>query len=115
MSTPAIFNEMTNSLRSSKTQLEIVNQQLQQLERQDKIAQVTEKELEAYPVDKVWRSCGKAFILQEKGQYINDLHDDETALRDQMKNLKIKQNYLETSVEKTVASMKKVLEKNNIK
>lgn len=112
-STPDIFNEMTTSLRNSKTQLDIVNQQLVHLERQDRLAQVTEKELESYPVSNVWRSCGKAFILQEKSKYINDLREDETALRDQMKNLKIKQNYLETSVEKTVASMKKVLEKSN--
>ena len=112
MSTPEVFKEMSNNLRDSKTQLEVVNQQLSHLERQDKIAQVTEKELELYPVDNIWRSCGKAFVLQKKSQYIEDLHEDESVLREQMKNLKIKQNYLETSVEKTVASMKKVLEKN---
>ncbi|KAK5782230.1 prefolding complex chaperone subunit PWA37_005225 [Arxiozyma heterogenica] len=115
MSTPDLFNEMSNNLRDSKTQLEAVNQQLLHLERQDKITQVTEKELESYPVDIVWRSCGKAFILQKKSLYIKDLREDENVLREQMKNLKIKQNYLETSVEKTVANMKKVLEKTNVK
>ncbi|CAL9731796.1 prefoldin subunit 1 [Monosporozyma unispora] len=114
MSAPDIFNEMTNSLRNSRTQLDVVNQQLMHLERQDKLAQVTEKELDSYPVENVWRSCGKAFILQDKSQYISDLREDETALKEQMENLKIKQNYLETSVEKTVANMKKVLEKSNV-
>lgn len=109
MSTPQIVEEMTNSLRTNKLQLDSVNQQLFHLERQDKLATITEQELNSYPVEKVWRSCGKAFILQEKSEYLNDLHVDEQLLKDQLNNLKIRQNYLETSVQNTVDNLKKAL------
>ncbi|CCK69343.1 prefolding complex chaperone subunit KNAG_0C02320 [Huiozyma naganishii CBS 8797] len=112
MTTPQLMQEMTASLRSYKVQLDTVNQQLFHIERQDKLAAVTAKELNSYPTDHVWRSCGRAFILQEKDKYVADLSSGEAALKEQMKNLKIKQNYLETSVEKTVGNLKKVLGKN---
>lgn len=85
-----IAQEMTVSLRNARTQLDMVNQQLAYLDRQEKLAELTKKELESYPTDKVWRSCGKSFILQDKSKYVNDLSHDETVLLDQRKTLKIK-------------------------
>lgn len=109
MSVPPVVEEMTNSLRTNRLQLDSVNQQLFHLERQDKLAKLTEQELNTYPVENVWRSCGKAFILQDKSEYLDDLHQDEKLLKDQLKNLKIRQNYLETSVQTTVDNLKKVI------
>ncbi|CAI1506883.1 hypothetical protein SEUBUCD646_0J00410 [Saccharomyces eubayanus] len=104
-----IAQEMTASLRNSRTQLDMVNQQLAYLDRQEKLAELTKKELESYPTDKLWRSCGKSFILQEKAKYVNDLSHDENVLLEQRKTLKIKQNYLETSVEKTIENLKAMM------
>ncbi|CCD23068.1 prefolding complex chaperone subunit NDAI_0B00340 [Naumovozyma dairenensis CBS 421] len=109
MSSSSLIQEMTTTLRTSKGQLDVVNQQLSHLERQEKIAQVTTKELDSYPNDDVWRSCGKAFVLQKKNEYIKDLNHDENLLKDQKKALEIKQNYLKTTVEKTVDGLKAVL------
>ncbi|QHS74085.1 prefolding complex chaperone subunit [Saccharomyces paradoxus] len=104
-----IAQEMTVSLRNARTQLDMVNQQLAYLDRQEKLAELTKKELESYPTDKVWRSCGKSFILQEKSKYVSDLSHDETVLLDQRKTLKIKKNYLETTVEKTIDNLKALM------
>ncbi|CAI4044305.1 hypothetical protein SUVZ_10G0300 [Saccharomyces uvarum] len=104
-----IAQEMTASLRNSRTQLDMVNQQLAYLDRQEKLAELTKKELESYPTDKLWRSCGKSFILQEKSKYVNDLSHDENVLLEQRKTLKIKQNYLETTVEKTIDNLKAMM------
>lgn len=111
MSQPNLITELSNTLRSYKAQLDTVTQQLTQLQRQEKLAQLTTKELESYPTDQVWRSCGKTFILQDKSKYINDLSHDEGIIKDQKKNLEIKQNYLQTSVEKTVDNLKAFMEK----
>ncbi|SCU97026.1 LADA_0H04016g1_1 [Lachancea dasiensis] len=105
-----IVQEMASSLRSSKAQLEVVNRQLAQLDRQKKLAQVTAKELETYPVGKVWRSCGKAFVLQDRSTYTKDLGSDEKLVEEQLKSLKIKQHYLQTTVDNTVESLRRVIE-----
>lgn len=107
-----LVQELATNLRTSKIQLQTVNQQLDHLERQSKLADVTTRELDSYPTDKVWRSCGKTFILQDKGKYISDLKHDEGVLQEQVKTLKIKQNYLETTVDKTVDHLKKAIEKS---
>lgn len=111
MSTSPIVQELATNLRTSKAQLEAVGQQLDLVERQEKLAQLTTKELESYPTDKIWRSCGKAFVLQDKSNYIEDLNHDEGILKDQSKALGIKKNYLETTVEKIVHNLKIALEK----
>lgn len=55
-----IAQEMTVSLRNARTQLDMVNQQLAYLDRQEKLAELTKKELESYPTDKVWRSTNES-------------------------------------------------------
>ncbi|QLQ77945.1 hypothetical protein HG537_0A01920 [Torulaspora globosa] len=110
MSTTPFIQELSANLRVSKAQLQSVNQQLSLLERQDKLAKLTTQELATYPTDKVWRSCGKAFILQEKSKYIEDLTHDQSLVEEQTKALKIKKNYLETTVEKTVDTLKAAIE-----
>lgn len=111
MSTQQLVQEMTSSLRISQGQLDSVNQQLAHIRRQEQLAQITAKELSSYPTNEVWRSCGKTFILQGKDKYMKDLSHDESILKDQKKNLEIKQDYLQTSVEKTVQNLKEVLQK----
>lgn len=110
MSNTPLIQELTTNLRSSKAQLQSVNQQLSLLERQEKLARLTTEELSNYPTQNVWRSCGKAFVLQDKSKYIDDLKHDETVVQEQTKALKIKKNYLETTVEKIVDNLRAVIE-----
>lgn len=106
MSNLPIIQELTTNLRSSKAQLQSVEQQLALLERQEKLAKVVTEELKSYGTDKVWRSCGKAFVLQDKSKYVNDLKHDETVVKEQTKTLEIRKNYLETTVEKIVDNLR---------
>lgn len=106
MSNTPFIQELTTNLRASKAQLQSVDQQLSLLERQEKLAQLTTEELKTYPTDKVWRSCGKAFVLQDKSKYIEDLKHDENVVQEQTKALKIKKNYLDTTVEKIVENLR---------
>lgn len=108
-----LAQELATNLRSSQAQLNTVNQQLLMLERQEKLAQVTNKELDSYPVGKVWRGIGKAFVLQEKSKYAKDLNHDVGIVEDQTKALKIKQHYLETTVEKIIENLKPLMEKGS--
>lgn len=104
-----IVREMANALRSSRAQLDMTVAQLDQLERQKKLAEVTIKELGGYDNEKVWRSCGRMFLQQPKSSYVNDLTHDESVLKEQMKNLEQKRHYLQTTVDNTVESLRRVV------
>ncbi|QGN13847.1 prefoldin subunit 1 [Kluyveromyces marxianus] len=104
-----IVREMANSLRNSRSQLAMTLAQLEQVQRQKKIAELTEKELTSYDNEKVWRSCGKMFIQQEKQSYTGDLKHDEKLLEEQVKALEQKRHYLQTTVDNTVESLRRVM------
>ena len=106
---PNIVQEMAAALRTTKAQLDMVTAQLAHLERQKLLAEVTSKELDSYPTDTVWRGCGKMFILQDKKTYSKDLSHDEQTVKDQIKALQIKKNYLQTTVDNTVESLRRVV------
>lgn len=106
MSSLPLVQELATNLRTSKAQLQSVEQQLALLERQEKIAKVVTEELKSYKTDKVWRSCGKAFVLQDKSKYVDDLQHDEKVVKEQTKALEIRKNYLETTVEKIVDNLR---------
>lgn len=106
MSTHPLLQELTTNLRSSKVQLQQVDQQLALLERQEKLARLVTEELKSYKTDQVWRSCGKAFVLQDKSKYVEDLRHDEDVVKEQSKALEIRKNYLETTVEKIVDNLR---------
>lgn len=104
-----IVKEMANSLRNSRSQLDMTLAQLEQLQRQKKIAKLTGKELGNYGNEQVWRSCGKMFIRQEKQAYTADLNHDERILDEQIKALEQKRHYLQTTVDNTVESLRRVI------
>lgn len=108
MSQLPLHQELLDGLRNYTTQLNSVKQQLSFLDRQRSILQVTASEVSSYPTDKVWRSCGKAFILQDKQRFLDDLKEQERNTVEQEKNLTIKQNYLQTSLEKATDKLKSI-------
>ncbi|EDO18992.1 hypothetical protein Kpol_2002p63 [Vanderwaltozyma polyspora DSM 70294] len=109
MSNQQIAQELTTNLRNVKIQLDTVSQQLMHLETQEKLAEVTTKELESYPNDQIWKACGKAFVLQDKSKYVTDLKEDVGTLKEQKKALNIKRDYLDTTLEKTVDGLKAIM------
>ncbi|AET41411.1 prefolding complex chaperone subunit Ecym_8120 [Eremothecium cymbalariae DBVPG len=101
------IQEIAAGLRSNKAQLELVITQLNQLQRQKLLAQVTAKELSSYPVGDVWRSCGKMFITQDKQEYTEQLTKQEKTINDQIKALMIKKNYIETTLNNAMDVLRK--------
>ncbi|ONH70089.1 Prefoldin subunit 1 [Cyberlindnera fabianii] len=99
----------TESLQNAD--LQVVTQQIQQKEVTSRIAEVTLKDLKenGSANDTVWEGCGKMFLATDITKYEENISEDQKTLDEQVKALKIKQNYLKTSVEKTAASMKQIL------
>ncbi|KAL6453895.1 PFD1 Prefoldin subunit 1 [Candida maltosa Xu316] len=108
-----VLIEMDNQLNKSRAELSMVNLQLDRTETNLKIINTTRAKLNniCAPTDKVWQGCGKAFIANDVKTYISDLDKDEKEYKDTKKNLEIKQNYLTTTLEKTVESMTKIVGK----
>ncbi|AGO12219.1 AaceriAEL139Wp [[Ashbya] aceris (nom. inval.)] len=107
----SLIQEIAAGLRNSKGQLEMVMAQLTQLQRQKQLAQVTAKELGSYPVDQVWRSCGKMFLVESKTDYTQQLDADAKTIEEQIKALEVKKHYLETTVQNSIEALKKAVQR----
>lgn len=108
MSSTTIPNEIISTLQSSKEQLNVVSAQQSHLNNQKRIAELTKQELASQTnTDSVWRSCGRAFIKQDKQVYIDDLNSDEKLIVDQLSALDKKKVYLETTIENALKGLEK--------
>lgn len=103
---------MNQQIQKNQSELSVVNAQLSSKQTTSRIIAATKQELQAGSHnDTVWEGCGKIFIAQPIDEYLKRLDKDEETLVDQTKALKIKENYLVTSIEKTVDSLNTLIQK----
>ncbi|CCG22459.1 Pfd1 protein [Candida orthopsilosis Co 90-125] len=106
-----VLIEMDNQLNKSRAELSMVNLQLDRVHTNLNVIKSTNSRLNALnaPDETIWQGVGKAFIAEKTGNYLDQLSEDEKGYKDTEKNLKIKQDYLQTTLEKTVNSMTKIV------
>lgn len=106
-----VLIEMDNQLNKSRAELSMVNLQLDRVHTNLNVIKSTNSRLNALntPDEIVWKGVGKAFVAEKTGSYLEQLSSDEKGYQDTEKNLKIKQDYLQTTLEKTVDSMTKIV------
>lgn len=107
-----LIEEIATEVRNGKTQLELVLNQLNQLNRQKQIAKVTSDDLKSYPGDNIWRSCGRMFLLQKKNSYTDELASDLLSIDEQSRALDVKKQYLEVTVNNGLEALKKAVQQN---
>ncbi|AMD20345.1 HDL399Wp [Eremothecium sinecaudum] len=105
-----LIQEIAAGVRSAKAELDLVVAHLNQMQSRKELAQITSKELASYPVDDIWRSCGKMFMLQKKDTYTEELKKDETAIDGQISALKVKKHYLETTAHNAMEALQKAVQ-----
>lgn len=106
-----VLIEMDNQLNQSRAELSMVNLQLDRTNTNLKTIDTTKTKLNdlCKPSERVWQGCGKAFIAKDVKTYLSDLDKDQKEYQDAKKNLTIKKDYLETTLEKTIDGMKKIV------
>lgn len=101
---------MDQQLQKNKAELQMVQVQLDRKTVDSKVAEVTLKELEnGSGGDQVWEGVGKIFLSSPIDDYKSRLQEDQKTLAEQTKALKVKKDYLATSLEKTVSSMNTII------
>lgn len=105
--------EMDNQLNKSRAELSMCNVQLDRVDTNLKIIDSTTSRLNRLtkPGDHVWKGVGKAFVQNDVGAYIDEIGKDKKEFLETQKLLKTKQHYLETTLEKTIASMTDIVGK----
>ncbi|RCK55569.1 Prefoldin subunit 1 [Candida viswanathii] len=106
-----VLIEMDNQLNQSRAELSMVNLQLDRANTNLKIIETTKTKLNdiCKPSDRVWQGCGKAFLAKDVKTYLGDLDNDQKEYQDTKKSLTIKQEYLQTTLEKTLEGMTNIV------
>lgn len=102
---------MDAQLKKNSQDLELVTVQIQRKNQSAKIADISLRELQENGSnrDLVWEGVGKMFLSSNIKDYEERLEADKKEIKDQLKNMEIKRNYLQTSVENTAKSMQRIL------
>lgn len=105
--------EMDNQLSRSKAELSMCNLQLSRVESNLRLIQSTKLRLNGLCSDNepVWQGVGKAFVATDVGTYLQAVGRDEKEFAENKSGLEKKKHYLETTLEKTVASMAQIVGK----
>lgn len=117
-----VLIEMDNQLNKSQSELSMINLQLDRINHNLKIIDTTKNKLNNIIIgddsnhhyqsnEKIWQNCGKAFISTNFKTYLNQLNKDNKDYQDIKKSLIIKQDYLKTTVEKTIEGMTNIVGK----
>ncbi|CAX44475.1 prefoldin subunit, putative [Candida dubliniensis CD36] len=123
-----VLIEMDNQLNKSQSELSMINLQLERINHNLKIIDTTKNKLNNIIIgdndnngdnnhyhyqsnEKIWQNCGKAFISTNFKTYLNQLNKDNKNYQDIKKSLIIKQDYLKTTVEKTIEGMTNIVGK----
>ncbi|ODV84011.1 hypothetical protein CANARDRAFT_29464 [[Candida] arabinofermentans NRRL YB-2248] len=93
--------EMEDQLSNNQKDLNVTKSNLGHLIQQNKVLNLQISEIKRSKVDSVWQSSGKAFLKINTDNYLKKLQDDMDENKEMIKSLKKKQEYLETSIEKT--------------
>lgn len=109
-----LLMEMDNQLNKSKAELNMCNMQLERVNTNINMINGTNKSLTAVCNTKdnetVWKGIGKAFIQTDVNDYLKEITKDKTEFLDSKKSLETKKHYLETTLEKTVDNMTKIVQ-----
>ncbi|CUM56185.1 unnamed protein product [Debaryomyces tyrocola] len=105
--------EMDNQLNVSRAELSMCNLQLDRVNTNLNLIQLTNKSLNKVCNTKdneaVWQGIGKAFVKNDVNSYLKEMSQDEKEFNESKENLSKKKNYLETTLDKTLENMTQIV------
>lgn len=109
-----LLMEMDNQLNKSRAELSMCNLQLDRVNTNLNMINQTNKSLTSVCNTKdnetVWKGIGKAFLQTNVNDYLTEISKDKAEFADSKKSLETKKHYLETTLEKTVDNMTKIVQ-----
>ncbi|KAK6344486.1 hypothetical protein TWF696_008122 [Orbilia brochopaga] len=105
-----VLQEIETQAILSQQQLAVVKSQITSKQRDTRLLQLTEAELNSLPAStKVYEGVGKMFVQEDASKVKKRLEAERNALDEDIKGLKKKQNYLETTFTNASDHMNKIL------
>lgn len=105
--------EMDNQLNVSRAELSMCNLQLDRVNTNLNLIQLTNKSLNKVcnikDNEAVWQGIGKAFVKNDVNSYLKEMSQDEKEFNESKENLSKKKNYLETTLDKTLENMTQIV------
>lgn len=105
--------EMDNQLSKSRAELSLCNLLIERVNTNLAVINTTDKTLRKHcdvsNHENVWKGVGKAFIKTDVKDYLDGIEMDKTQFQDTKESLLKKQHYFETTLEKTVDNMTRIV------
>ncbi|EWC43970.1 hypothetical protein DRE_01322 [Drechslerella stenobrocha 248] len=108
-----VLQEIETQAILSQQQLSVVKSQIASKQRDSRLLQLTEAELNSLPPStKVYEGVGKMFVHEETSKVKQRLETERNGLEEDVKGLKKKQNYLETTFTNASDHMNRILNRS---
>ncbi|CUM62511.1 uncharacterized protein PRCAT00000062001 [Priceomyces carsonii] len=108
-----LLMEMDNQLNKSRAELSMCNLQLERVDSNINLIKQTSTSLNSLCDVKagevVWQGIGKAFVSCDVNSYLTSIDKDEKEFLETKSGLEKKKVYLETTLEKTIDGMSKIV------
>ncbi|KAF3939519.1 hypothetical protein ABW19_dt0208188 [Dactylella cylindrospora] len=106
----SVLQEIETQAILSQQQLAVVKSQIAAKQRDSRLIQLTEAELSSLsPSTKVYEGVGKMFVHEPTSKVKKRLEGERNTLEEDIKGLKKRQNYLETTFSNATNHMNKIL------
>ncbi|CDK25445.1 unnamed protein product [Kuraishia capsulata CBS 1993] len=99
--------EMQTQVQQTRAELTACESQINRNRTNIKVADLTIAELEG--TEEVWEGVGRAFFQTSAKTYSNSLNEDKRVLATQTVALEKKKHYYETTLEKTIDAVNKII------
>lgn len=99
--------EMQTQVQQTRAELTSCESQINRNRTNMKVADLTIAELQG--TDEVWEGVGRAFFQTSSKTYADSLNDDKRVLAAQTVALEKKRHYHETTLEKTIEAVNKII------
>ncbi|KAF3316483.1 hypothetical protein TWF173_001773 [Orbilia oligospora] len=108
-----VLQEIETQAILSQQQLTVVKSQITSKQRDTRMIQLTESELSSLPAStKVYEGVGKMFIQENTSKVKKRLETERNTLEEDIKGLKKRQTYLETTYSNASDHMNKILNRS---
>lgn len=108
-----VLQEIETQAILSQQQLAVVKSQITSKQRDTRLIQLTESELSSLPAStKVYEGVGKMFIQEDTSEVKKRLETERNTLVEDIKGLKKRQTYLETTYSNASDHMNKILNRS---
>jgi prefoldin subunit 1 len=104
------FEDLQVKMLSTRSQMKVINMQVDQLKRQIQHSKLTEKELQQLDEKiNLYEGIGRMFVLKDKTTIMNNLSEKITSYESKITNYDKSKDYLESNLKDSENSLRELI------